>query len=189
MFLFNWFRQTPPAESTDTKKNEPCAANRGKPATPEMCTIQKDEYDALLRRLRNLETMMNALPLKPITPELSPVIPRLEKPTIDDSNAHHTPFQIELENKLRKLREKMGASHGFGLSDFALTNLDDLNKLEQSVMEQSIMYMNTRKINRPPTPNNMSDGNTPSSSPVVPRIVQNITSVTISTSTPVSAEK
>lgn len=190
MFLFNWFRQTTPVESTDAKKNCLSVVDCDKPANPEMCIIQKDEYDALLRRLRNLETMMNALPLKPVTPVSSPMIQRPVKIIEDDSKSHLTPFQIELENKLKSIREKMGASHGFGLSDFALSNLDDLNKLEQSVMEQSIMYVNSRKIDRPPTPNNVSLGVTPSTTPIaVPAHVSCHMTAHASTSAPPFAAK
>lgn len=188
MFMFNWFRQSTPVESTNVKKIGPSVTNSDKTANPEMCTIQKDEYDALLRRLRNLETMMNALPLKPITPVASPVLSPSPKTIVCDSRDHFTPFQIELENKLRTIREKMGASHGFGLSDYALSNLDDLNKLEQSVMEQSIMYMNARKITRPPTPNNISIGNTPSTTPIVMPVSDTV-SVHTSTSAPTFAAK
>jgi hypothetical protein len=132
--------------------------------------------------------MMNALPAKPVTPVSSPIISPVRIAT-DDHRDHLTPFQIELENKLKTIREKMGASHGFGLSDFALTNLDDLNKLEQSVIEQSIMYVNAQKINRPHTPNNVSVGNTPSSTPVAtPTPAQN-TSTHVSTSAPAFVEK
>lgn len=145
MFLFNWFRQKPSVENTEVKKNSPVVTN-------EMCIIQKDEYEALLRRLNNLENMINALPLKPVPPIRS----QTPKVIICDSKDYQTPFQIELENKLKTIREKMGASHGFGSSIYTLSNFDDLDNLEQS-----IIYMNANQIDRPPTPNNISNGNTP----------------------------
>ena len=178
MFLFNWFRQATPVKNVDVKKNIPFVTHYDKSATPEMCIIQKDDYDALLRRLRNLETMLNALSLKPVTPVSSPALSQTPKTIVCNSKDHFTPFQIELENKLKSIREKMGASHGFGLSDFALSNLDDLNKMEQSVMEHSIMYINAKQINRPPTPNNISTGNTPSTTPIAIPVSDTVSSYT-----------
>lgn len=133
MFLFNWFRHSSPIENDDTRK---CTMTTTVKIVnnPEMCIIQKDEYDALLKRLRNLEEMMNALPMKHETP-VPPPPPT--KPIVCEQKSYFTPFQLELETKIKSIREKMGESHGFGM-DLTLNNIDDLDKLEHSVMIQSM---------------------------------------------------
>jgi len=150
MFLFKWF-------SGQTEVN----SNAGKKVcqSAETVTIKKDDFDALLKRLNNLEAMIGALP-QIRTPSLpisttvssanssiisSPICERV----CDKREVKLNPFQIELENRLSKLRERLGQSHGFG--NFPLNDVGDLNTLERSVLEQS-MIMNVPLIIRSKTP-------------------------------------
>ena len=134
MFLFNWFRQV------DNSKSAPQCEQKiqSDMNNDDVKIIPRDEYNALINRLSNLEAMIIGIqckqssPIANTPPEHYQQLPSVPKEVL-------TPFQIELENKLKSIREKMGASHGFGIDDFALDNLDDLSKLEQSVLEQSTM--------------------------------------------------
>ena len=124
MFIINWFRPT----------KVTCNITPSQPT--QNYVVQKEEYEMLLQRLRTLEAMMNALPMKPIiqNPTMPPPPPPMKKKVIEPIQ---TPFQAELEHKLRTIRTRMGESHGYGIDKLELENLDDLEKLEQSVMEQS----------------------------------------------------
>lgn len=174
MFLFNWFRSVSNTDAGVKGTNTPVSNNKSD-NPPEVCVIKKDDYDALINRLRNLEAMMNALPIKPVLPT-NFELRSTPKPELVDSPKEHpmTPFQLELEQKLKSIRTKMGASHGFGINGFALENLDDLKKLEQSIMEQSMLYEIAPTIQRSrtpvdncySTPVNISLGNTPSPAPM-----------------------
>ena len=120
MFFVNWFKSLTCREQKKEVLLE-----------PETYTIPKVEYETLLQRLRNLEAMINALPIKPTVP-LSP--PASINMNFGVEKHHLNPFQIELEKKLNRIRQKMGESHGWGKVD----DMNDLEKMEQSVMTQSI---------------------------------------------------
>lgn len=174
MFLFNWFRSSKQSNFSKTD-NLPLPIRKGQDT--DTFIFHQEEYDELLRRLTNLEYLINSLPAfaipqpppPPPTPPTPPIMGMMNCNTSMKSSPcdkvtkmatrntpmlqHDIPFQSELENKLKNLREKMGASHGFG--NFALHNYDDFEKLEKSVLEQSIMHTTGAQITRSPEPVNI----------------------------------
>ena len=164
MFLFNWFRYSTPKKQ-DEEKPTPC----------ETYTIQKETLDTLLQRIHDLTEKVEELKQQTIHQPLQniPIAPPLMTDQIlyvaKKKPVPVQPFQEELEKKLLKLREKMGQSHGWG--DFPLNNLDDLERLEQSVMEQSRIFLNATTIERTHCPlnDNTNFGLTPSNTPTPSR--------------------
>jgi hypothetical protein len=146
MFLFNWFRYS---------------NNKTPTITPnETYTIKKETFDTLLNRIRDLTDKVEELkkqteqPLKINNINL-PSLSSTPEPilcTPIKKSYPIPPFQEELEKKLAKLREKMGTSHGWG--DVPLNNLDDLENLEKSVMEQSMIFNVGKQIERTNCPIN-----------------------------------
>lgn len=150
MFLFNWFRTTKvdtapkSAEATKELPKEVTKVIACKTEN-ETYTIKKDEFESLMGRLKMLEEMVNALPNRPLMSprrEIEIEQQKKEKPRL-------TPFQAELEERLERLRKGMGESHGY---DGKLENLHDLDKFEQSVFEQSMIYTTKKNKSEPATP-------------------------------------
>lgn len=158
MFLFNWFGYSTP------KKEEI-------PVICETYTIKKDTFDTLLQRIHDLTEKVEELKKQTEQPQVLsiPICPPLLTDQIlclpHKKVQPIIPFQDELEKKLLKLRERMGQSHGWG--DFPLNNLDDLEKLEQSVMEQSKIFSTGTQIERThfPINDNTNYGFTPTTTP------------------------
>lgn len=113
--IFSWFRSS--QTNNETEK-------------PAMYVLSKEEYETLVLRLRNLESMINALPIRPEIPEPPPMpevnITQHSQPKVVK---HLNSFQQELTNKLARIRENMGASHGFGIGD-----AEDMDYLEKSIV-------------------------------------------------------
>lgn len=130
MFVFNWFKPQV-SQQVETKEIKEITNS-------ELCIIKREDYEALLSRLQNLEAMMRVLPPNPPKqlPTRTCACEELNTPE-QCSKKELNPFQLELERKLNKIRSKMGESHGW--DNNGLNNLDDLNKLEQSVMERSLL--------------------------------------------------
>lgn len=117
--IFNWFKSTPKIPDEKEKQR--------------FYVLSKDEYDGLIERLRYVESVIHMIPTNSAIPEPPPL-----PPTITKKNNHiNTPvkhelntFQIELMSRLERVREKMGASHGFGIGE-----VEDIDFLEKSIME------------------------------------------------------
>lgn len=161
MFLINWFKHTQTNESKS-----------------ENIIIKRDDYEALIQRLNKLEEMMDNLPIEqpmrkpPIPPPMPNEIEyngkdetkkkrdhekteeiekkRDEMKQIEHNMQMYNIFQSELEKRLKMIRERMGTSHGF--DECNLDNIDDLDKLEQTVLEKSIMIVGNPEITRSNSP-------------------------------------
>lgn len=143
MFVVNWFKRQ---QSPETKQDT--------------IIIKKEEYDELIQRLNKLEEMMDNLPIvqPPNPPPMPTCLPRDEcneclkmQPIVKTETQHNqVPFQHELEKRLKMIRERMGSSHGW--DNCELNNIDDLDNLEQSVLEKSLMMAGHPNIPRTHSP-------------------------------------
>lgn len=137
MFVYRWFMNTSSEQATNIEKIN----------NDETVTIKREEFNALIARLNNLETLLTALPqskTQPISINATPTSTPLSSASSTPKEHKLNPFQLELENRLSKLRERLGQSHGFG--SFPLNNVNDLQNLERSIMEMD------KEIVRPKTP-------------------------------------
>jgi len=152
MFFVNWFKNV-------TKKDDEII-------------IKRVEFETLLNRLKNLEDMMDNISIQQTEPPIPPPLPSPpnskqsehiyksknteivedddETIKIEHVQREHyvVPFQNELESRLKMIRKRMGSSHGWDdINEMTLDNVDDLDKLERSVMEKSIIIGRCNKNN------------------------------------------
>lgn len=151
MFVLNWFMQTLTSDEPDKISD---ATNN--------VVIPKQEYETILARMQNLENLLTNLnnrtqqacespimsrgPSMPSTPiYISSSPPKLaysplsyiSRTATNDNDM--TPFQLELKKRIMTLREKMGESHGFGIDKMELNCVDDLDKLERSILDNDFI--------------------------------------------------
>ena len=123
-----------------------------------------------MTRLTRLEEIIADITENRNYPQHTPLqhypIDHLPSPT-DTQKSQRTQFQIELENKLKTIREKMGESHGFGIDKLPLKNEADIDEIERS-----IMCSRPQQVVRSKTPDPPSDsmGTTPIHTPIVKHI-------------------
>lgn len=113
--IFGWFGFS----SKTSKENE----------KPTVYTLSQDEYETIMQRLRNLEAMINSMPIRPAIPEPPPLPKEDKKKQPKKVVRQLNTFQQELMTKLEHLRNRMGESHGFGIGD-----AEDMEYLEKSLM-------------------------------------------------------
>jgi hypothetical protein len=150
MFLFNWFK---PQEKTvkcnkasnnvQTKVEDLSSirnlANEIIPPKKDLHTtqyvIRKVDYEAMLERMNHLEDMVSKLSSG--KPQNEICIKQNVQIKMNTDN-YQTPFQQELKIKMEQIRQRMGESHGFENKNHN-DLVSQLEQLEQSVMEQSLM--------------------------------------------------
>jgi len=145
---------------------------------PDDIVIKREDYEALLQRLKKLEDMMDNLtqqsipPPPPLPPPINENQPNAYRHSNDNADVsanqrdtnveektdnidepkckvreHYVvPFQNELEIRLKMIRKRMGTSHGW--NDMPLDNVGDLENLEKSVIEKSIIIGNDKNNTR-----------------------------------------